>query len=294
MKDNYIPSSSQERFDAYRKALDEAFRVASDPAMDERTARMLERLDARIESEKIRKTRAGRVFITISAVACFALAAVLIWQNHPSSESYLAFENTMHEVRRVSLPDGTSVSLMHGAVLYYKEQGGMRQAELRGEAYFDVARDSLHAFLVKTSDLDISVIGTAFSVSATPGYAKTDVVLERGSVRLQSKSGASILRLSPNQKAIYDASTGDVSIEQVAAKLAIQQQFGMVSLENARVDEILQAIEAQFGISVSASGYNPDKQYNVNFFRSDSIGEALAMLEVLTGGHFSSGNTRRE
>ena len=38
-------------------------------------------------------------------------------------------------------------------------------------------------------------------------------------------------------------------------------------------------------------GYNPDKQYNVRYFSSDSPGDILAMLEVLTGGHFSSCNS---
>lgn len=293
-KDNNTTNGQQERLDAYRKALDEAFRVASDPDIDERTVRMMERLDARIESYRIERTHTRKVLISLSAVACLAVAAVFIWKKQPSSEPFLAFENAMEEVRRVSLPDGTSVSLKHGAVLYYTERGGIRQAELRGEAYFDVARDSLRAFLVKTSGIDIKVIGTAFSVSAIPGYAKSDVILERGSVYLQRKSGAPILRLSPNQKALVDSSTGDISVEQVAAKLSIQQQFGMVSLENARMDEILRAIESQFGIRVNASGYNPAIQYNVYFFRSDNPAEVLAMLEVLTGGHFSSDNSRQE
>lgn len=291
-KDNIIVNQ-QERLDAYRKALDEAFRVASDSSIDQRRERMLERLDARIEADQEKNRRRRRVLGSALAVACLSVAAVFIWHKQPSEmqQAVVAFENTQDVVKCVSLPDGTSVCLHHGASLQFTETGGMRLAQLSGEAYFDVAKDSLRPFVVKTDALDVRVLGTAFCVSAPPGYSKTDVILERGSVTLQSKGGASMLRLAPNQKAVYDASTGYVAVEQVLAKNLIQQEFGMVSFENARIPEIISAIEDQFGIKVSASGYNPDKQYNVSYFSSDSPGDILAMLEVLTGGHFSSCNS---
>lgn len=296
MKDNYTTNNQKERLEAYRKALDEAFRAESDPTRDERSARMLERLNARIEADAARRRRFWNVTKPIAAVACMMVVAILIWRKHSSADSAitpqqgLAYENVENEVRRVSLPDGTSVCLHHGASLCYSDKDGMRQAELIGEAYFDVARDSIHPFIVKTAALNLKVLGTAFSVSATPGYSKTDVILEHGSVRLQSKDGAPILRLTPNQRAVYDVSTGDLSVENISAKQAIQQEYGMVSFENARVDEIIRAIESQYGIKVNASGYNPSKRYHINYFMSDSASDVLAMMEELTGGHFSSNN----
>lgn len=294
MNNNTI-NKQQERLEAYRKALDEAFHAASDPTMDERTSRMLERLDARIEADASRSRRFWNVMKPVAAVACLVVVAVLAWHRQMSgpsdTQAMAAYENTEEGVRRVYLPDGTSVCLQNGAVLSYSEADGMRLAELSGEAYFDVAHDSEHPFIVKTAALDLRVLGTAFSVSATPGYSKTDIILERGSVRLQTKGGVSILRLTPNQKAVYDASTGDMAVEQISAKPAIQQAFGMVSFENSRIDEIIRAIELQYGIKVDASGYNRNKRYNVNYFRSDSAGDVLALMEVLTGGHFSSNNS---
>ena len=64
----------------------------------------------------------------------------------------------------------------------------------------------------------------------------------------------------------------------------------MVSFENARVDEIIRAIESQYGIKVNASEYNPVKRYHINYFMSDSASDVLAMMEELTGGHFLSSN----
>lgn len=295
MDKDYNKKQVQERLEAYKKALDEAFRVALDPEMDQRTNRMLERLDARIEADAISRRRFWNVMKPISALACLLVVAFLVWRKQSSAASdsrqdVIAYENTLDEVRRVSLPDGTSVCLQNGAVVRYSEAKGMRLAELSGEAYFDVARDTIHPFIVKTSTLDLRVLGTSFSVSATPGYSKTDVILERGSLRLQSKNGVPILRLTPNQIAVYDASSGDVTVDQIAAKQAIQQEYGMASFENARVADIVRSIEAQYGIKVDASGYDPTKRYNMSYFRSESAGDVLALLEVLTGGVFSSNN----
>ena len=296
MKDHYTTNNQKERLEAYKEALDEALRASSDPKMDQRTARMLERLNSRIEADAARRRRFWNVAKPIAAAACLLAVAIMVWWKQSSADSAglrqksFAYENIENEVRRVSLPDGTSVCLQHGASLSYSEKDGMRQAELSGVAYFDVARDSIHPFIVKTAAIDLKVLGTAFSVSATPGYSKTDVILEHGSVRIQTKSGASILRLTPNQRAVYDVATGDVSVESIAAKQAIQQEYGMVTFENARVDEIIRAIESQYGIKVNASGYDPAKQYHINYFRSDSAGDVLAMMEELTGGHFSSSN----
>ena len=196
------------------------------------------------------------------------------------------------DVSQIALPDGTSVCLKSGASLTFEESDGCRIAALRGDAYFDVARDTLHPFIVRTDALDVKVLGTAFSVSAPSGSGTADVILERGSVRLMSKGGMPLLRLTPNQRAAYNASTGDISVEQVYAAPMIRQQYSIVNFENASVEEIIRAIEDNYGIKVSASGYDSSKQYHMSFLRSDPPGDVLAVLELLTGGHFSSNNVQ--
>ena len=110
------------------------------------------------------------------------------------------------------------------------------------------------------------------------------------SVRLMSKSGTNLLRMSPNQKARYDISSGDISVEQVYAGPMIQQQYSIVSFDNASVGQILRAIESAYGVKINASGYDRTKQYHMSFLRNDPLGDVLAVLEALTGGRYSSTN----
>lgn len=290
-------TGQKERLEAYKMALDAAFRVASDASTEERSEKMLERLDARIEENSRRKRQVAKFFAPVTALSMLIAFAVILFRPAQSSviqQETISYANNTEEVSRISLPDGTSVYLKHGAILDYTESEGMRQAMLKGDAFFDVARDTIKPFMVRTEKLDVKVLGTAFSISADQGYAKASVILERGSLRLQTKSGESILRLRPNQRAVFDGSSGDIDVEEVPARQIIQQEYSLVSFENASVEDILKALEAQYGVKIDASGYNPSLHYNVNYFRSDTLGDILAMMEVLTGGHFSSNNSTRE
>ena len=56
------------------------------------------------------------------------------------------------------------------------------------------------------------------------------------------------------------------------------------------LEEIIAAIESVYGIKVSASGYDPSKHYHINFLRTESVGDVLNVLELMTGGHYSSTN----
>ena len=84
---------------------------------------------------------------------------------------------------RIELPDGTFVRLNALSSLSYPTQftGKKRIVELEGEAYFEIAKDSLRPFIVKANGLEIKQYGTKFSVNARLSQ-ETTVVLEEGSI----------------------------------------------------------------------------------------------------------------
>lgn len=291
MRENPHLEDEKARLDAYEQALKSLRDTVSDPGLEQDAARMMEWLDARIDTDLSKHVKIKRWLTTISVAAAVVLVAGL-WMGRPryKAPDVSAYENNSGTVKQFSLPDGTSVVLSEGASLTYRLASGRRLATLEGSGYFDVARDTLSPFIVSTAGLDIKVLGTAFSVHSPEGSSLTDVILERGSVRLLSKGGTPLLRLVPNQKAVYNAVSGDIAVEQVYARPLIQQQFSLVSLDNASVEEIIAAIESVYGIKVSASGYDPSRHYHINFLRTESVGDVLNVLELMTGGHYSSTN----
>ena len=99
------------------------------------------------------------------------------------------------DVRTDTLPDGTIVTLNRQAHIAYltglkdKKDDG-RTIRLEGEAFFVVAPDASHPFIVRANDITVKVLGTSFNVSSRPG--STEVIVETGAVRV-SRVGDSLL-----------------------------------------------------------------------------------------------------
>lgn len=78
------------------------------------------------------------------------------------------------------LPDGTKIYLNAGTSLRYPNHfcGDSREIFLSGEAYLEVARDEERPFIVRTSEVDIRVLGTVFNINAYPDgdYVRTTLV----------------------------------------------------------------------------------------------------------------------
>ncbi len=80
-----------------------------------------------------------------------------------------------------------------------------REVILEGEAFFEVAKkDNKVPFFVKTSSIDIEVLGTSFNVMAYPDEETVETTVVEGSVNVVQKGTASSLGqnviLKPNQK----------------------------------------------------------------------------------------------
>lgn len=97
------------------------------------------------------------------------------------------------------LPDGTTVWLNAGSKLSYND----REATLEGEAFFDVAKDAGHPFIVHAGGVTIEVLGTTFNVKAYDSEENVEATLISGRIRVQLNhlKGEKIM-LAPNEKLI--------------------------------------------------------------------------------------------
>lgn len=161
------------------------------------------------------------------AAATVALLVVVGWGAYRAGRQSLeemrpvaaVFEAStpLGSTSRLVLPDGTVVWLNAGSTLKYNpgaeaagEKGPgaentayraiassgknassyVREVTLSGEAYFEVAPDSLHPFIVKSEKLRVRVTGTRFDVRAYPDEETVDVALASGQVFVRLDEGA--------------------------------------------------------------------------------------------------------
>jgi transmembrane sensor len=114
----------------------------------------------------------------------------------------------------IKLPDGTIVRLNTDSRLTYLNftAGKNREVTLLGEAYFDVAHDSLRPFIIHTGKINIKVLGTSFNVRNYPQDKELETSLIKGKIEVSLDSRPEdIITLKPTEKLIIAKEQDELS-----------------------------------------------------------------------------------
>ena len=142
-----------------------------------------------------RRRKLVRWTLGAAAAVLLAVCAGTAWHFLSTPDIYRVYENTGDAVTTVTLDDGTHVWLNARTKLTLPEAFGptQRNVQLAGAAFFEVARDEAAPFVVSTDKLRVRVLGTSFCMQAYEGSQQAEVVLEHGSVRLQTPAGVNLV-----------------------------------------------------------------------------------------------------
>lgn len=101
----------------------------------------------------------------------------------------------------VLLADGSTVYLNRNSSLTYPKnfRSGTRRVQIRGEAFFDIARDEEHPFIIDAGKANIRVLGTSFNVITENASSEVEVYVSSGKVMVTSEDGARSLTLEPEE-----------------------------------------------------------------------------------------------
>lgn len=117
---------------------------------------------------------------------------------------------------KITLPDGSSVWLNADSKISYPKSFGAdtREVFLMGEAYFDVAHDAGHPFIIHSGDIDVRVLGTAFNVRNYKNEKSIEVSLIRGKIELSMKGQIeNKILLNPSQKLVISKTASQPDVE---------------------------------------------------------------------------------
>ncbi len=178
-------------------------------------------LFSRIESKMQEKQQLGRKQLLIklrNAAAIFVLGLILpltyftILNPLRSDKQITYFKESLsnEKVRKTTLPDGTIVWLMSGSTITYPSDFSVsktRNVEVRGEAFFQVAHDVSHPFVLNMGEVGLKVVGTSFNVMNYDDEDCINVVLKTGRVDLfkgQYEGNKQFVQMVPGQLVSYE------------------------------------------------------------------------------------------
>lgn len=139
--------------------------------------------------------------------------------------------------KKLTLPDGTKIWLNADSRLSYNNfsKSKKRLVHLKGEAYFDVAKNEKKPFVIETDKISIQVLGTAFNVKAYPDEKKTETTLIKGAIALSvnERPNEKIL-LKPSEKlAVIDNKSSHKKDRELASTFTLTiGNLSKVSVDN--------------------------------------------------------------
>lgn len=201
----------------------------------------------------------------------------------------------------IILPDGSKVWLNASSSLHFPTafRDVNRNVVLKGEAYFEVAKDAAHPFHVMVSEnMKIAVLGTGFNVMAYADEPSIKTTLIDGSIHIYTSNPnatpAAIQRsviLNPSQQATVTA-RGDLKVlNDVNTEEVLAWKNGRFEFNETDIQTMMRQIARWYNINVVYTGKVSDEKFTGEIPRNSNISEVFKILQ-LSNIHFTmDGNT---
>lgn len=302
-----ILESKDEELNAQLKLLWDEFTPTE--AMPDLDAKKLFRLIEMKTTAKPVKRRKTRVATWITAAAAVLLLIVsidvLFFFNKPerktlekpliiNAQNIPSFQKAPF-IRSIILPDGSRVLLRSGAILKYGSDFNKKErcVELLGEAFFDIKHDRTRQFKIKSGDLNIVVLGTAFDVKAWQNQEEIHVAVTRGKVRVE-KDKKVLALLTKNQFMSYNTERSDFVQKEVIAKDVVDQWAREdLVFENVTVKSVVTVLSNRFGCDIVIENQQIANSLVVlKFEGTETLENMLEVLCVITKNRYKKENNR--
>ena len=182
------------------------------------------------------------------------------------------------ETFKLRLPDGSMIWLNAASSLTYQPdllEGGRRLVLLRGEAYFEIAKDAEHPFIVKSRDQEIAVLGTHFNVNSYGNEPMVSTTLLEGSLRVIAAKEQ--VMLSPGQQSVTSGS--GLVVSQVDAESFLAWRNRQFLFEKQHIQHIMRVIERWYDVEIVYQGDPIDATFSGGISRFDHLSQVLESLE---------------
>lgn len=186
---------------------------------------------------------------------------------------------------QLTLPDGSKVWLNAESALTFPTAftGTERRVTLKGEAYFEVAKNKKMPFVVAAGSSEVQVFGTHFNVSAYAGDAGVTTTLLEGSVGFSSHNGQNVL-LKPGQEGSY--AQGQITVKEVKAADAVAWINGYFIFRKTPISSIMKQIGRWYDVETVIPAGLKDEKFSGVYARSTDLNELLKGLELTGLVHF--------
>jgi hypothetical protein len=154
---------------------------------------------------------------------------------------------------KLTLSDGTKLIVNAGTRVVYPVEFSEKKREIYvdGEIFIDVSHNENKPFIVKTSDMDIQVLGTTFNIMAYTSDINKQVVLTRGSVKIQKNNLSGGIILKPSE--MYEYNGGQSRVVTVDVTYYTSWIDGIYIFESRKLSDVALRLSRYYGTDIVCS-----------------------------------------
>ncbi|WP_281635521.1 FecR family protein [Flavobacterium marginilacus] len=247
---------------------------------DEASINIFENIQFRIEKKKT-----FNPFLKYMAAASilFLIGLGVLFKPSISTAKQLTFK-TLDIPKSIQLSDGSKIYLAANSLFKYPEKFDADERKvslLKGNAFFEVAKDRKHPFIIQSGDLKTRVVGTSFHIQLSK--SKCEVIVVTGKVNVAAK-GQNV-DLVPNEEALF---TENKLTKQMAEKAYLVNWYNTdITLNQTTLKQVIAILQYKYGISFE---YKNDKVLDMRltvFIKKEaSLESVLEQINYITNLKF--------
>ncbi|WP_316835962.1 FecR family protein [Pedobacter nutrimenti] len=181
----------------------------------------------------------------------------------------------------IQLADGTKVWLNAESELEFPSAftGKERIVSMKGEVYFEVAKDHIHPFKVRVNGTEVEAVGTAFNINTHLAGKRIKTILTEGRIKVRESGQSKII------DAGYEITSGqgDLQVKLADLEEALSWKDGYFYFDRKNLTDILGEVSRWYKVDIDVQVKSGNDRYRGGIRRSESIEAVCKVLSDLTG-----------
>ncbi|NGF56421.1 DUF4974 domain-containing protein [Parapedobacter sp. SGR-10] len=190
----------------------------------------------------------------------------------------------------IQLADGTKVWLNADSELEFPASfvGNERPVKVRGEAYFEIAKDPSRPFKVEVGDTEVEALGTAFNINTHLYQGKIKTILTEGKIKVSTNGEYKVIEHG------YEtiSGQGNITIGKADLEEALAWKDGYFYFNSKSLKEVLEDVARWYKVDVDIRPVLSDKRYVGGIKKSESIAAVCSVLSDLTSYNIALENKK--
>ncbi|AKP51273.1 FecR family protein [Cyclobacterium amurskyense] len=243
-----------------------------------------------------RNNRQNFVWVKVAVISIMLVFVGALAHSFFTKTVQIEEEPIVYEVKKsepgvkmqLTLKDGTKVLLNSGSTFRYPKNFDLetRSVFLTGEAYFEIAKDSLRPFIVHSGDSKVTALGTSFIVNAY-NTDQIDIALLEGKVAVKTAFDAKSQLLNPGEALLLDHTKGILKKREFNRDKILSWTNKTIFFDKTSLKEAISVLENWYGVKIVVHDIPREEIFFSGKFKEETLKNVLKGLSYASKFKFT-------